>query len=200
MIPAYQTVEQECYWGDDDMLVSLGPVISGAGIPSQVQSQSRYVLGQELPEITVFRADYRLQIPRLLVGSQSETVRTNPEASVALIQTDANTALVMRAIVGGIPEAAAGQGEIVANVTINPAGPVYRMTARPIEAENYNVLGGEAAVVVIAEGQGHITVDGDQLMVTEGIRQVGADVDGAFVVTIPEGFVGWVLTGPAVEV
>ena len=196
MIPAHQTVDQLVYWGDTDLLVDVGPILSGVPIASELSLSRRVVLGSAYATARVARVAYRVSAPRMEIGTESETIRLNPEAILAIIRTDDNRAMVMPAVISGIPETAASQGELIANVPFSPAGRVHRCTAtNQIGAGNIDVVDGEAAwAIVTVAAAGNITRGALNVSAASvGVKHLGNAGDA---VGIPVGATAWIVSGP----
>jgi len=190
MIEAYQTAAQALYWGYGTKLVDLGPDVSAVQIPSQLSLRQQPVLGSAFPRLSVGRVDYRVQIPRLLIGDNSDLVRANPEGTVAVIQSDSETALLMPAAVSGIPEQAQSAGEIVGNVTIQPQGQVWRCKATQASGGNVTVGNSSQVFVVIVSGSGTVTRGSTSAGGGPRIASLGTSGN---TVTVPAGTTAWVL-------
>ena len=188
---AYLTLAQQAYWGDADSLTDIGPVVSGVDVPSEVTMVRRVVLGSQYPTADVARVAYRVALPRLRTGPESEAMRGNPKAFFALVRTDDLRAMLAEMVVGGIPQQAAAQGEITGNIQASPAGPVWRMTAVALTAGNVAVNAPAPAYAVVTNGGGNFTRDGKQFPVPKpGIVSLG--FAGA-AVGIPANAEGWLL-------
>lgn len=188
--PAYQTVAQRAYWGEAESIVDIGPVISGVDVSSELSLVQRVVLGSEYPTADVARVDYRVAMPRLRTGAESETLRTTPEAFFALVRTDDMRAMLAEMVVAGVPEQAAAQGEIVTNIQATPAGPVWRMTAVELSAGDVAVTAG-AAYAVVTNGGGNFVRAGKQFPAAKpGILSLGL---AGLSVTVPDQTDGWLL-------
>lgn len=203
-IRAYQTVDQLLYAGTASRLIDLNEVVSQVPIPSNVESRARVVLGSDYPTLTVTRVSYRIAIPAMLIGPESEQLRTTAANDVAAIQTDAGTAMVMKsAIVGGVPEQAQANGEIVGGVTLQPGGAIYRCEADDesgSSARSASVTNGSQVFAVITSGSGTLTRGGSNFAVAAGggVADLGTVGNS---VGIPAAITGiWVLEGTRVGV
>ena len=197
-LKAFQTLHQGLYWGGVDSLLDLGPFVTTAPILSDVTLVPRPVLGSSYPEQNVARTAYRIQLGNLDADGAAQLL-DQPEAICALIQTDAETALVMAAVVSGASLVAAARGIITAQgVPILPTGPPYRCAASALEQGDTAVTDGDHVWVVATQDipasimRGTLTVDFD----TAGIYSLGSE--GATLTATSTGsehVTGWLLQG-----
>jgi len=199
-VPAYETVAQEVYWGSDKGLTDIGQDMLGIPILSDLSATQRVALGKEFPQVFVGRANYRATAQAMVADAAADAFGAEPEAIFAAIQTDAMTAMVMDAVVTGLPRTAAAQGVITASVPIAPGGDVYRCKAEAFDgAGNVTVGNTDTAFVVVASGaSGNIVRGTDTKTVT---KPAILTFDGTgTTVAIPARLTGWVLAGTVVEV
>lgn len=203
-LPAYQTVNQLLYAGTRERLIDLNEVVSQVPIPSNLESRARVVLDSDYPTLTITRVSYRIAIPAMLVGAESDQLRTTDANDMALIQTDANRGMVMKsAVVTGIPEQAQANGEIIGGVTFQPGGRIYRCQATRVTGAGNKraaVPDGVQAFVLVLAGNGDVQRGGSTFTSPAGGSLL--DVGSASAnITIPAGITeAWVLQGPSVEV
>lgn len=194
---AYQTVAQNAYWGNvtRTAFADIGPVISGVDIPSELSLVQRVVLGSELPTADVARIAYRVTIPRMRVGAESEVMRTNPVAWFALVRTDDLRAMIGLWACNGTPLQAAAQGEIATNIQLGPASAVFGGTAVKMDSAqaNYAVTDGTPTYAVVTNAAGGTISRGgnDYAFAGPGIGFAGAS--GAQI-TKPVDIEGWLIT------
>ena len=199
MTDGYTTDAQAVYWGSPDSGVALSEVVTGAPIGGEAQMTRRSVLSATYPRLVATRADYRVTIPQLLIGAESEAMRALPEAVIAVIQTDAETALVMPALVAGIPQQAEANGEIVSNLTIQPRGAAVRAKATELDGKAITVASTDSVFVVVTSGTGKVTRG--SASITAANKVVVAELaDSATSVAVAAGVKGWLLSGPKVSV
>ena len=199
MTDGYTTDAQAIYWGDSSSGVALSAVVTGAPIAGEAQMTRRNVLASTYPRLAATRADYRVTIPQLLIDSESEAMRAKPEAVIAVIQTDAETALVMAAMVAGIPRQAEQNGEIISNLTVQPRGAPVRAKATELDGKNVTVGTADKVYAVVASGTGAITRGSKTI--TAANKVVIAELDDpATTVSVAAGVKGYLLSGPAVSV
>lgn len=194
-VPAYQTGAQAVYWGDEASLTDIGQDVLSAPIQSSLSTVARVVLGSTYPQLRVGRVDYRLTLGSM-AASAAQALVSQPEATVAVIQTDAMTALVMEAAVNGLPTTAANAGVITANVPVAPTGPTYRCAAsRVTSAGTTAATEGERAFAVVLEGSTGNLVRGStsKSIAGPGIYDLGTN---GTTVTVPANVTAWVLSGP----
>lgn len=205
-LKAYQTVNQLLYAGTGTRLIDLNEALSQVPIPSNVDSRSRVVLGSVYPTLTVTRVSYRLAIPAMLIGPESEQLRTTDGNDAVLIQTDSNVGMVMKSvIVAGVPEQAQANGEIVGGITFQPGGAIYRCAATHSKPEPAAVRGvaipdGTQGFAVVLAGSGNITRGGESYSAPNigAVLDLGTEGAAASIpATITE---AWVLYGPSVGV
>ncbi len=171
-VQAYQTVKQELYFGDQTRLIDFSPKVNAVNVPSQVRMVPRIVLNRIYPLITVTRVDYRLQCQQLLVDSETDGLRVNPSGIVVLRQTDSNRAMSYEAVVAGIPEQAAAEGEIVGPITFQPTGQVYESSAG--HELPFNSASGAARIVVVTGAGGEYVRAGSTTQLGVGIHVLPA--------------------------
>lgn len=193
---AYQTINQEVYWGNDARATSADEQVSTAGIPSQLRPVTRPVLGRTRPQITIARVDYRLVLQDLEAGVFADALRALPQARYALIQTDALTAMVGEGTHSGVPRNATQAGLIIGGVTLQPRGPVYRCTAHQIDSTETQqlVTEGRQAFMVTTAGAGNVA----RGAITKAVTAQGSIIDlgtAGNAVTFPAAVTGWVLEG-----
>ena len=199
MTDGFTTDAQTVYWGDSSSGVSLDDVVTGAPIAGEAQMTRRNVLSSTYPRLVAVRADYRVTIPQLLIGTESEAMRAAPQATIAVIQTDAETALVMAALVAGIPRQAEQNGEIISNLTIQPAGAPVRAKATELDGKSITVATSDKVYVVVSSGTGAVTRGSKTVTASNKIVVAELD-DPATTVAVAAGVKGWLLSGPAVTV
>lgn len=169
--PAYQTHLQELYFGDADDVRDLSSIVNAVNIPSQVTTIARVVLGRSYPSQRVARVDYRLTCPQMLVGAETDYMAANPRQIVLLVQTDSNKSMSFESVVSGIPENAAAQGEIIANVTFQPRGIVYESDGgRELPT---SIATGDLLYVV---DSARYTASGTTTNLSAGLHVIGAGV------------------------
>ena len=197
-VETYQTINQEAYWGGQGHLVDVGKNILSAPVASSLSTVARVVLGETYPQISVTRVDYRVTLTSM-AATAAQALRTRPEATLAVVQTDAGTAMVMDGVVTGLPISAGNAGIITSTVPIAPAGPVWRCTATEITAAgDETVTDGGQVFMLVVEGSAGDLIRGS---LTQGIAGPGIldmGTDGASV-TIPAGVAGWLLEAEKAE-
>ncbi|WP_420431380.1 hypothetical protein [Candidatus Poriferisocius sp.] len=199
MTDAYTTYAQEAYWGSSSSAVSLGAVVTGAPIAGEAQVTRRSVLNAQYPRLVPTRADYRVTIPQLLIGDESEAMRAAPEATLAVIQTDAATALVMPALIAGIPKQAEAGGEIVSNLNVQPRGGAVRAKATALAGKAITVASTDEVYVVVTSGSGTVT-RGSASFTAAGKVAIAHLSDSGTSVVPAAGVKGWLLSGPVATV
>ena len=199
MTDGYTTDAQEAYYGSNSAAVNLSSVVTGAPINGEAQMSRRNVLASKYPRLVATRADHRVQFPQLLIGTESEAIRAAPEATLAVIQTDAETALVMPAVIAGIPRQAEANGEIVGNVPVQPRGAAVRAKAVELDGKTVTVGSTDQVYVVITSGTGNVTRGSATFTAANKVAIAQLD-DAATSVTVAAGAKGWLLYGPEVTV
>lgn len=154
-VGAYQTVNQEIYFGDATRLIDFSAKVNAVNVPSQVVSRPRVVLGRTYPRLTVTRVDYRLVCQQVLVDDETDGLVSNPTGIVVLRQTDSGSSVSYEAVISGVPEQAAAEGEIVGAVTFQPTGRVFEADAGQ-QLPTVSGSGQDRIVVVTADGAQYV--------------------------------------------
>lgn len=199
MADAYQTVDQAAYWGDAKGLLDIGRDVLGVAIQSELRTEARVTLGSRFPRLYLGQVDYRVA-PASMLAATAVAMRAKPKATLAVIQTDAVTAMVMDAIVSSLPRTAAAQGVITTQPPIAPAGPVHRCTANDFNgAGTHTVAASDEVFVVVTAGASNAG------RITRGSSRVSTPNSGIYrltgnstTVTVTANLAGWILHGPAI--
>lgn len=176
-VEAYQTVKQELFYGDSTRLIDLSSKVNMVNVASQLRTSPRVVLGRKYPIITVTRIDYRLVCQQVLVDAETDTLYDNPRGIVVLRQTDSERTVSYEAVIAGIPEQAAAEGEIIGAVTIQPTGRINE--SMNLGEDLPAALPAGNRLVVIRSGTGEYTIAGSSTQLATGVHVLPAAGDAA---------------------